>query len=425
MNFSRKENQSRKVDANSSNEWALIISFVFLAALLGIVATIFPIGFSVKLIMVLLLVVAIPFALMAQSKANAHYKQGFFLLLAWITLHACSPVYLSAKFGSLPDLSPYRLVGWLIMLKVIYWWVASNEFRQIVRLRVRYAQPIFWILLTIILWQIVCSFVGNTPLSSLVFVAKTWFFVPFLFILAISAIRNISDVEKLLILAVLGAVFATLIGVAEWANKDNLFRAFFPVDSERFSAYAWILYDNTRDGVYRVASVFTHPLVFGEYLAVTLPFCLYFIVDSKRRWMRVCALIALSITPIGIYMSHTRSSMIAAIIGLLGFFLARSIVYTRSTIYRMLAITMVLMVACTTIILSSSDISELVKGRTAAERGSSYARKLMFDRALVLAPRQLGVEHLHQLGGGFVDCRPETDDERGGTGSEEAAGQPE
>ncbi len=359
------------------------MGFIILAFIFGYVIAIFPGGFIAKIVVPFVLVlVLVPFALLVTPSKNVSNRRLLGLIAVWLLFHACTPTYLTVKIASLPDLSPYRLTGWLIVATVCYYWMSSQYFRRLVYQRLSEFNSFFGLLFALVGWIFICSIFGDIPFFSLSIAVKAWGIGLCLLILLAAAIQTKEDIDRILFIAVLCSLFSITIGLIEWGRMDNIFRAFFPTDPERMVGLEWILEDKSRDGVYRVASVFSHPLVFGEYLAMILPFCIYFVTDGKRSAIRYCALLVLCLIPLGIFITHTRSSMVAAVVGIIAFFVARSIALSQKNSSRAIAIIAIVVGGCILTIVLFWLTQDMFQGRTAAERGSSAARITMLSRGL-------------------------------------------
>lgn len=360
-----------------------IILIVF-AIFMGLLIAVFPIGFIAKIAVLEVLIVVIACAILSQSTAEKGNWGLMMLVTVWIIFHACTPTYISFKISYLPDISPYRLAEWLIVATVFYRWASSRHFRILFYQRVIDVSPMLGLLLAMLGWSLICSVSGESPLFSIVYVSKTWIFSTLFFVLFLVAVRTKEDIERIIFVALLAALFATAIGMAEWFYKDNLFRSLFPSDPDRMADLEWIVSERFRDGVYRVSSLFKHPLVYGEYLAMTLPFCLYFLTNAKQSIVRYCAILGLIFIPIGIYVSHTRSSIIASVAGVIVYMIALAIGRSKVKSGRILVVMVAAIAACALMIMMLFLTKDMLQGRTQGERGSSNARVIMFDRGITL-----------------------------------------
>jgi O-antigen ligase len=313
--------------------------------------------------------------------AKAPVRMIFSLLCLWMFCHTSVPAYVTYHLGV--DLGLNRLVDWSLMFVAIYWVFASRSYREILVERVVDAQ--WWALVAFLWfdWKLVCSLFTDIEIFSLQFVLKGSLMGYLLVIITLGCVRNREDVERITRWCVVGAILASLIGLGEWKHQANLFRAFVPQTGDSAESVRWIVGENERDGAHRISSVFIHPLQFGEFLAMSLPLSLCCWQHAKNQWVRRAGLLALPLTAAGIYLAHTRSAILAAGVAVLLYCLLRFMIGFGLRGVR-LAIMLILAmgVAVTPIVLGGGYVSEMVKGRTAGEQGSSYARVIMLRRGI-------------------------------------------
>jgi O-antigen ligase len=136
-------------------------------------------------------------------------------------------------------------------------------------------------------------------------------------------------------------------------------------------------------------STFTHPLTFGEYLALSLPLAAYLVGYSSTRWQRLLGLGALPAMLAGLYLTHTRSPLIAAgvaVILLVAFLGIRALRQQRSFAISVAGAFSLIALAFAAFAMLGI-VTELILGRNAAETGSSIDRLIMLERGtnLILA----------------------------------------
>lgn len=119
------------------------------------------------------------------------------------------------------------------------------------------------------------------------------------------------------------AVFLALFSVVEYINGQvpwaNRIPSFFKIQSELVEA---ILIGGARSatGAYRIQSIFTTSLNFAEFLALSTPFVIHFMVTAKRQWLRGALLLYIPFSFWVIFKTDSR-------LGIIGFF-ASIFIYT-------------------------------------------------------------------------------------------------
>jgi hypothetical protein len=125
-------------------------------------------------------------------------------------------------------------------------------------------------------------------------------------------------------------IVVALIGLVEWKEQHVLWAGhvpgFFHIDDAKLAAYMKGGFRPYSD-IYRPQSTSTTALGFGEILAITSPFILYFI-DSSENWpTRICAFVSTVFVFAAIYASDARS-------GLIGFSLSVAVSCLAAAVHR-------------------------------------------------------------------------------------------
>jgi hypothetical protein len=242
----------------------------------------------------------------------------------------------------------------------------------------------FALLLIFLIWQLFCALVGQEPLFSIYYLLKV-ILPPFaILIVAMACTRDWKDIHRTALWLLLGAAIACVAGMIEWRTRINVFVRYFPVDSTDAVGLEWILADKSRGGDYRVSATFGHPLVLAEFLCMVLPVVLMLAAKAVEHRSRILAWAMLPPVAGMIYLSYTRSSLIAALSSIIVMTLVFGVRFGRDrrrpgvAMLGWLAVTL----ALSTGVLLSGSAAYLAKGRTEAEAGSTQARVLMLNRGL-------------------------------------------
>jgi O-antigen ligase len=371
-----------------------VLSVLFLALLFGVVAAYFPASFTAKLVILVGGGVAFFAALLVPSDTKAPLtilrRLLYILLIVWVAW----PVYLSYHGLPGPGINPTRLIYWSVVALWFFWLIASRDMRALLASRVATFKPFVILLFVYLGWALFCTIFSKSTFFSMYYEIKLMIGPVLVFFIALSCLRGRKDVDLALLLMVIAALVACGVGLLEAKQQSNLFYnivpSLFPQGDEGASFWAEKLAsDKSRAGSYRVMSTFTHPLTFGEYLALSLPLAAYLVGYSSTRWQRLLGLGALPAMLAGLYLTHTRSPLIAAgvaVILLVAFLGIRALRQQRSFAISVAGAFSLIALAFAAFAMLGI-VTELILGRNAAETGSSIDRLIMLERGtnLILA----------------------------------------
>lgn len=311
----------------------------------------------------------------------------FALLLFW-------PRYIAFDISG-PDVTPVRLV----LLALLVLWLfsfASEEFaydsaKALLKFPVVTAAWIMLVLVktasafaseavgvSIYLW-------GNELLSVLLF-------YPVIVTLFCSDkngdARQAGYIDAWLKLVFWVAVALATIALIEQGVKRPLFSGVvLPGMNIDTKAFANAISEKIRDGVYRSQATFSHPLVFAQFLFLSLPLTLY--LSASARSFKLSFLFALGAATQLLALDSTASraaalgTVVLVLVGAAGFLLRRFVLSG----YRRVAIPMFFAALGGAIVAGlalafGDDVSAYVFGRSSLESQSTGARLLMLERAL-------------------------------------------
>lgn len=361
-----------------------------MALIAGFFAAVYPASFVLKVGIVVTGLVVWLVALLVPSDTAAPERLLRGMLNTLLLLWGVWPTYLSYKVGPLPDINPVRLVYWALIAVWLFSMAASKDMRSALFERAKPFKMFFWLITLFTLWQIVSGFASEHWLYSAYYAMKSLLPGYVVFLIAVSIYRNLEELERAMVMVVIAAVIASLIGFAEAVHGSNLFIRFFPSDPEQLQGLAWILVEKSREGLLRVSSTFSHPLALAEYLSMCLPLAAYLMLKGATRTRRWLGLLAIPIIAAVIYLTHARSALIAigavtiiyaAIAGLGG------MQQTRRFALSLLG-AFVLVVVVVSSIAAIGLAMELAQGRTVEERGSTQARVIMYQRGMDAIEKQ-------------------------------------
>lgn len=177
------------------------------------------------------------------------------------------------------------------------------------------------------------------------------------------------------------AFITSMIGIAERLSGRSLLSV---IGADRFAAGAefvsFIATGSFRDGEFRASSLFSHSIVFGQFIAASFPFAL--ILISRRRSLdTLLGLGAIALIPFAIIASGSRSPLIVLFASLMT--MAGLYLWTKFRSSGALALFgAVGVIGLLIVTLLGDDLKALVIGRNPGEMNSSEARDIMIQTGL-------------------------------------------
>ncbi|MCP9222059.1 O-antigen ligase family protein [Erythrobacter sp. LQ02-29] len=263
-------------------------------------------------ILVLLIIWAMPDSERPPTRWVSFLTFGFVIaLLAW-------PDYLALALPGLPWITAIRLTGVPLAVVFLISLSVSKAFRAHMSETLR-ATPITTVLvLTFALIATVSlafSADPTTSLNKLVVAYLYWFLI---FFASAWLFSKEGNVYKLACIIWIFVMVTTVIGLQEWRLQSVVWAGHIP-DFLRIEdpAVQNILSAKSRSttGIYRVQSKFTTPLGFAEYLALSTPFILFFLIFGRRWFVRLAAAATLALIFLSIQRTDSR-------LGAVGFFMS-------------------------------------------------------------------------------------------------------
>lgn len=355
---------------------------IFLALLVPMV----PVGvfFRFLLLMILFFLVFICWFLRCNTN-NYHERLINFITLSVVFLSVVWPRYAFYKIGPLPRVNPYSVMLFLSVIILIVSLIYSPVFCGKVKYVMKDSKGILMLVFVWLLWRFVSNIISaQTIISMAIFFREIIYIASFVFIGAAIA-TNENAQTHLVIVIIFAACFVGLAGLYESYTFSNPFLALASQDEDGaiYDLLKNIAHDKTRDGVYRVQSVFSHPIVFAQYMAAILPLAFFlFKIKKSIVWRSGIAVFCL-LAILMIYKSGARSGYIGVIVGLSSL---ASIYWVRTInngyISRVIALLLfpVLIVGAG---FCYYFISTLVLGQSSMEANSGLVRLIMIKNGVL------------------------------------------
>jgi len=208
--------------------------------------------------------------------------------LIYITLSLVWPIYIAFHPPGFPPVNVHRFANLLVLSSFVFAMFSSDWFRKELANSFLNAK-LFWIFFgTLVFFRIASVFVSKNPFSSM-YTLMSDLFVHWFFIFAGLVIGS-SRQNLLLFSKIIACCFFInfLLILPEFALGKNLFTPF--VKDPNDPSVGFIMKEKLRGGLYRVQTVFTHPLVFAEFSSATFCFAVFVLSHIKNSFRRNAAI---------------------------------------------------------------------------------------------------------------------------------------
>lgn len=355
----------------------VILLTFFNVALLAISIAMMP--FWITAILVIPSFLAMFLAWPSSSKTQGGMLSS--LLFTYVLIFCLWPQFSSYKIPGLPAIEPQRLIYVLVIITWVALLIINKNTQTLFMARMRYAIfPITCLLFVYFLHFLVAVF-SKDPLWSFFFAFREFVTGSLIFFAALVALRDLKDVQKLILFISLGAGVVSILAIIESVLKHNLFSSWLPLSS----AYAeWATAERIRDGTYRVQAVFDNPLLLVDFLLLVWPLSLYMANWKHGVLKGLFGYILVILIPIALLRTGSRAAILVFGIEVAIFlilWILRNIVSKKgSGPTYLVAGALILSTIFIPVILN--EFKTLVSGRTAEEASSSYSRMVMVTRAI-------------------------------------------
>lgn len=293
----------------------LLLGVLLLAVVYGLVVAVLPPSFLVAAaaplaLLALLVIWALPEAPSAPVRLLVRCYALFMVLgLLW-------PNYLSVAVGGLPWISIRRLLGLVTSLVLLICYSMSRDFRREISDVLRASPLLAKFMLGFLIIQGISSLTSTSPGETIGrFVNITLTITPFFFLTLWIVGTDRRSPGWWLRLMMGCMLFLMALGVVEFRAEHILWAhsipSFLKINDESVQA---IFVPQYRDH-YRVVTVFSVPLVWGELIAIMIPFALHLAVNSRS----LVTLVLFSVLDLAMilsaYLSGARLSMVGMVAG--------------------------------------------------------------------------------------------------------------
>lgn len=314
------------------------------------------------------------------------FPQFALVMMAFLTVSALAwPLYMFFALPGLPGLSPFTLASMgTFVLGATYYFFSPQVGSILSGYHERIALP-FVLYLSYLVWMALATTVmkidvGEAP--AMVFL-KAFLYRDCLFIVGLIFFLDLKIRRMFINFIPYLLFFLIIVGFIEFFLQE---RAVNFLGLSRFSAADSAEFDKMssayfRGGQFRVSSMTSHPIIFGQLCGALLPIVLHKLKSAKTFQKKAfySAIIAFALA--GVFLSTARSALVCLFSSCsIYFYLSgTSKIKSKVLVFSLLALTIAGFYATLS---ASSEVLQILLGRTAEESSSSEARLIMYDNAL-------------------------------------------
>lgn len=229
-------------------------------------------------------------------------------------------------------------------------------------------------------WKLICDASGAAPEISLGLTFRDIVFTTSWLLIGAIYLSDERNYRVFPFVIISSALVATFAGFAEFVTGTPLLDL---VGLSRFSAASADVLNAINSassdfGNLRIKAVFSHPIVYGQVMAMLVPLAMTFVLNGSGR-QRLTGMLLLPCIMISIFICQSRSPLVVLAIAL-GFFVGAYTLDIRRS-GRMLMFIVFVSLAVASLPLLLDQAMSLMTGTSAREVASSAVRELQMERA--------------------------------------------
>ena len=213
-----------------------------------------------------------------------------FLFKLWLAMTILCPTFIVITISE-TEINPVRLLAMILVLFSLLFILRSIYFRELMLRFYKEYPQILILFLAFIGFQAIGSLTrgANTEAPYLFFRQVLEVYIPVFILLVVFSEKGklVNIVNIALGLSSLVIIF----GIVELIIQQNVYLAFLPNQLISAEDYVQNVISSKVRGEYRVQSVFSHPLVLGQFLVMTLPLYFYKIITTPSNTLKLVCVI--------------------------------------------------------------------------------------------------------------------------------------
>lgn len=356
-----------------------------LAVLMGAAVAILPPILSLAIACVLIAPVALLLLARAPEMTEIPSKLLSSLFIATIFLYFIWPRNAFIPISALPIKHPQKMLHLALLSFYLYCLIKCQPLRDHVKSVFIKNKSLFFAWLMLAIWQLLSILTSEVPALSLLRWTNDFITLYMTLPLMVGCITT-PDNLKQLIISIIAAGFINVVYAApEVIFRKNIFEKIITLSEIDPVTAKQIIAAKLRGGSYRAQASFDHPILFAEYLCLTLPFAVTATYFSKRKVLGLIVALAL-LAGLAVSQSRTATVAGAAAFSITAIMLATNFARNSQKAGAVLSGTLILspILAATTYI-TVIIIGDFIVGRSHVESGSTSARVDMLYEGIKLA----------------------------------------
>lgn len=231
------------------------------------------------------------------------------------------------------------------------------------------------------LWQCISDTFGEDYHFSVMQTARDFFYLASYFLISSIFFLDVRCRTIAVTAFLVGTATISIIGVVERVRGISIAQSLqvYNLGAGDFRALSQIATTSMRQGTTRIQSVFSHPIMFGQYAGAVFPLVANAV---SRKGRGILALVTLLLLPVDMFLSDTRSCVFVVMTSLSLFMISLVFSRGRLTLEKMLLSVGVCIIVGGALVSLSGDITALISGRTVGEINSSATRVAEFQNGM-------------------------------------------
>lgn len=313
--------------------------------------------------------------------------------LALVIVFSCIwPRYVFYKFGPLPRVNPFNLSTAFSVLMILLLLIVSSDFWKKYKETAKYGALFYKLIALWFGFRLISCMIGDQPFPSLVFYFREMMYISSFILIGIAWNMHTDAQDRLIKILILCSLFIGFSGLYEYFVQYNPFigLAIKEDDPFLFDALKSISSDKSRGGAYRSQSIFSHPIVFSQFMSAILPLAIYGLAKIKGSHWKSVFIVAIVLSVTSVYVSGSRSGYIGLVVGIAVFATVIWVKMIKSGyLSKILSILLAPVIVIGGVVFYGVAMT-LISGQSATEAGSGQIRISMLIKGLnALAERPL------------------------------------
>jgi hypothetical protein len=349
------------------------------ALVLGAAASIFPLGAILKLTLIGGFGLAVIFAWQLRSERWRPPGTWFrALLLLTLVFSIVWPRYIYLHVGG-ASVNPQTISLFITLAAGAAALILSPELGRMISALNIFKHNFGKLMLAWIIWRLISSGFGAFPIDSMYLVLREIVYSLGFLLVGVLLLSSQEGERAALRVILVCSWVVILYGLIEAAAQRNFFTQFASGGDNDAAAEAIrsLIVEKVRGGRYRAQSVFSHPIVFSQYVAAALPMACVSVLKERNAGWRFAGALLVPVGLAAIALSGSRSGLLSlfSVAAFLIFSLWIRAIFGKST-SRTLALIMLPIVIVGAGLVGFA-LQDLVAGRSRVEAGSTESRQVM------------------------------------------------